>query len=120
MMRSIIFLSLIFYFATGKTQVAVIYSDHKCDTRSNFIPSPELMVTFKPAITSSFYSLHSVHQTLFIKGIQYPLLISFFGDNNLPGSFKAVYLPSYTQGPFCDFEDHINRNRKLRIDFSVR
>jgi len=29
-------------------------------------------------------------------------------------------VPEYTQGKFCDFEDRINRNRKLRIDFSLR
>jgi hypothetical protein len=31
-----------------------------------------------------------------------------------------IQLPTYTQGLFCDFEDHINRNRKLRIDFGVK
>ena len=29
-------------------------------------------------------------------------------------------LPAYTQGIFCDFEDHINRKRQFRIDFSVK
>ncbi len=29
-------------------------------------------------------------------------------------------LPAYTQGFFCDFEDHINRKRQFRIDFSVK
>lgn len=32
----------------------------------------------------------------------------------------VVKVPEYTQGKFCDFEDRINRNRKLRIDFSLR
>ncbi len=31
-----------------------------------------------------------------------------------------IQLPPYTQGKFCDFEDYLNRNRKLRIDFSVK
>jgi len=31
-----------------------------------------------------------------------------------------IILPAYTQGLFCDFEDHLNRNRKLRIDFGVK
>jgi hypothetical protein len=31
-----------------------------------------------------------------------------------------ITLPPYTQGKFCDFEDYINRKRKLRIDFSVK
>lgn len=31
-----------------------------------------------------------------------------------------LQIPAYTQGFFCNFEDHINKGRKLRIDFSVR
>lgn len=31
-----------------------------------------------------------------------------------------LILPDYTQGKFCDFEDYINRKRKMRIDFSVK
>ncbi len=36
------------------------------------------------------------------------------------GNILVFQLPVYTQGLFCDFEDHINRNRKLRIDFGVK
>ncbi len=35
-------------------------------------------------------------------------------------SFINTTLPAYTQGFFCDFEDHINRKRPFRIDFSVK
>ncbi len=35
-------------------------------------------------------------------------------------STPVIQLPVYTQGAFCDFEDALNRKRKLRIDFSVR
>jgi|GEM_PF-2118203 len=31
-----------------------------------------------------------------------------------------LILPAYTQGKFCDFEDYINRNNKMRIDFGVQ
>ena len=31
-----------------------------------------------------------------------------------------LYLPPYSQGPICNFEDYINRKRKFRIDFSVK
>lgn len=32
----------------------------------------------------------------------------------------TLTLPAYTQGAFCDLEDAINRNRKLRIDLNVK
>ena len=44
-----------------------------------------------------------------------PDALRSFSNYNL-----KIQLPAYTQGLFCDFEDHINRNRKLRIDFGVK
>jgi hypothetical protein len=29
---------------------------------------------------------------------------------------KDIYVPKHIQGKFCDFEDYINKNRKLRIN----
>lgn len=39
-----------------------------------------------------------------------------------PDSTAAVLvpLPGYTQGLFCDLEDAMNRNRRLRIDLGVK
>ena len=39
---------------------------------------------------------------------------------NLINNPTFCNLPDYTQGFFCDFEDHINRDRLFRIDFSVK
>ncbi len=42
-------------------------------------------------------------------------------EHFMPAPVAVVCMvPEYTQGKFCDFEDRINRNRKLRIDFSLR
>ncbi len=65
---------------------------------------------------SPFISLHSTD----INSHSSNMLIQ---KNDLSYSGSAsyfMYLPNYTQGLFCDFEDHINRKRKLRIDFSVK
>lgn len=37
-----------------------------------------------------------------------------------PKPATIIYVPEYTQGKFCDFEDYINRKNKIRIDFSVK
>jgi hypothetical protein len=37
----------------------------------------------------------------------------------LPSSVH-LFLPGYTQGIFCDFEDIVNRSRKLRINFELK
>lgn len=39
-----------------------------------------------------------------------------------PDSSNTVLipLPAYTQGLFCDLEDAMNRNRRLRIDLGVK
>ena len=47
-----------------------------------------------------------------------PFLSPFTQPYNV--SLINTTLPAYTQGVFCDFEDHINRKRQLRIDFSVK
>ncbi|MBC8048243.1 MAG: hypothetical protein H7Y00_15695 [Fimbriimonadaceae bacterium] len=31
----------------------------------------------------------------------------------------SIFFPVYKEGFFCNFEDNINRNRKLRIDFGT-
>ncbi len=70
--------------------------------------------------------VHPIQAGLSIRGYQYSLQLSNYVtplviQHNMPGSYyKQVQLPIYTQGAFCDFEDHINRHRKLRIDFSVK
>lgn len=30
-----------------------------------------------------------------------------------------IFLPQYIQGAFCNFEDYLNKNRKLQINFGV-
>lgn len=47
-----------------------------------------------------------------------PFLSPFTQPFNV--SLLNTSLPVYTQGVFCDFEDHINRKRQFRIDFSVK
>lgn len=42
------------------------------------------------------------------------------GVNTELSNNTNLFLPAYTQGIFCDFEDHINRKRQLRIDFSLK
>ncbi|MFN0275472.1 MAG: hypothetical protein ACKVPJ_06995 [Chitinophagales bacterium] len=39
--------------------------------------------------------------------------------NSQPIFSNPLYTPEYVQGAFCDFEDYINKNRKLRINFGV-
>lgn len=43
--------------------------------------------------------------------------LSFYSNN--PFDQNKIYLPAYVEGAFCNFEDYINKNRKLRIDFGT-
>lgn len=74
--------------------LAIIYSDYNvANTNKNLMYFQQQQKLFQPDIHSGYYSQNTMYQ---------------------------VTLPAYTQGFFCDFEDHINRKRKLRIDFSVK
>ncbi len=34
-------------------------------------------------------------------------------------NYNQAFIPKFTEGKFCNFEDNINRNRKLRVDFGT-
>ena len=53
---------------------------------------------------------------------QKPKYPPFFKAENssIQTASTSIYYPPYTQGFFCNFEDHINGNREFRVDFSVK
>lgn len=118
MQRFLILISCILYFLIGETQV--VFPSIKT--------AEEVMNNYQAIIHTDFQYLDQVYlfshevQPHYINGtLQY----SFFPFVKNPftysvGASNLIFLPEYTQGPFCDFEDHINRKRTLRIDFSVK
>ncbi len=99
---------------------------------SNEITQPETLgLQYQQIIKTPFFldfasrSRNNIYpNTLFtdVVGFQNPITgLHFIAAVNSETAKNAnLFLPSYTQGIFCDFEDHINRKRQLRIDFSVK
>lgn len=44
----------------------------------------------------------------------------FLSNGTQVGSSGVLFIPPYTQGFFCNFEDYLNKGHSLRLDLGVR
>lgn len=73
--------------------------------------------SFNQQADQIIFNDHKDHEITFLQAINFNAI---YPTNNLNLHPVQIWLPVYTQGAFCNFEDHINRHRKLRIDFGVK